>query len=345
MSQPPIAFFCGHRKSGTTLLVNLFDGHPELSVYPHDIKVLYAYYPRFVLENVDPKARWQRIERLLYLDLKHKLVEKELLDAVDVEAFWTRVKGRLADEDLADMGTILRSIADALPTAGERTRATVLKETSVELYADELFEWCPGAKVVQLIRDPRDNYAALKAGVERHYEKLGEGNRETLMSLLFRCSLGFRAALANRSRFGSERYLVIRFEDLVAEPESTLTRVTDFLGIAFHDCLRSPTVFGRRTSGNNYEGREMRGISGVNIGRWRERIGEVEAQVIEHCFGELLDAFGYQATSTADEQARAVADFYRWANYRYFFSDPYSSQAPLPKQASKLRPKSSREES
>src|SRR5687768_10638980 len=37
---------CGHRKSGTTVLTNLFDSHPSLAVLPHDIKILYAYYPR-----------------------------------------------------------------------------------------------------------------------------------------------------------------------------------------------------------------------------------------------------------------------------------------------------------
>ena len=36
-------FICGHRKSGTTLYLNLFDNHNELFTYPHDLNIFYAF--------------------------------------------------------------------------------------------------------------------------------------------------------------------------------------------------------------------------------------------------------------------------------------------------------------
>ena len=38
-------FLTGHRKSGTTLLKSLIDGHPDINVYPTDLTLLYAYFP------------------------------------------------------------------------------------------------------------------------------------------------------------------------------------------------------------------------------------------------------------------------------------------------------------
>ena len=48
----PLAFVCGHRKSGTTLLANLLDGHPQLAVYPVDLVLLYAYFPDFIRKHM-----------------------------------------------------------------------------------------------------------------------------------------------------------------------------------------------------------------------------------------------------------------------------------------------------
>jgi len=41
----PLIFICGHRKSGTTMFHNLFDGHPDLDVYPVILNILYGYFP------------------------------------------------------------------------------------------------------------------------------------------------------------------------------------------------------------------------------------------------------------------------------------------------------------
>ena len=45
-------FICGHRKTGTTMLINLFDNHPDLLVYPDDSGFWYVYYPLFDGENI-----------------------------------------------------------------------------------------------------------------------------------------------------------------------------------------------------------------------------------------------------------------------------------------------------
>ena len=40
--------------------------------------------------------------------------------------------------------------------------------------------------MVNIIRDPRDNFASIKSGLKKYYEKFGEDNISSLTSTIFR---------------------------------------------------------------------------------------------------------------------------------------------------------------
>jgi hypothetical protein len=52
-----ILFITGHRKSGTTMFANLFDGHEDFCVYPSDLTILYAFYPYFIGKEFSFKSK------------------------------------------------------------------------------------------------------------------------------------------------------------------------------------------------------------------------------------------------------------------------------------------------
>ena len=54
-------FIGGHRKAGTTMLLALLDGHPQLNVFPVDSGFFYAYFPVYESEGYDREARIGRI--------------------------------------------------------------------------------------------------------------------------------------------------------------------------------------------------------------------------------------------------------------------------------------------
>ncbi len=323
----PIIFLGGHRKGGTTLLASLLDGHPQLWVYPEDINVLYAYFPRFCQDGYSQKERRQRLERVIFEEFRRRRRRLSYLRAVRVEemreVFFDLLRGR----DLADMGQVLgalaRSFREVHPGPGPEGRGMVLKETSIEIYAEMLLRKFPSAKFVHLLRDPRDNFAALKAGIENYYHAFDDDANTILASLLHRYGLGMRLARLNLERFGPERYLVTRHEDVVKDSENQLRRISHFLGIDFHPCLLQPTIMGRPSKGNNLDGLEMNGICDINIGRWPQRITPAEARVIEFHFGGLMESWGYQCRYRKSEQADAACEFYKWSNYRYFYFDRF----------------------
>ncbi len=320
----PLLFICGHRKSGTTLLANLLDGHPQLAVYPVDLVLLYAYFPDFIRKHLDPAERRARLERVLFADLRQRL-DNALLDA---DAVARSFFDGLSDDDLTRVDVLIGRLMAAFQSAAgrsfEATRFGVFKETSIEIYAAEMLAWFPDARFVHLVRDPRDNFAALAAGVDGYYSRMGEDHNRTLASLLNRVRTGFLMAQNNRALFGDERYLTIRFEDLATDPEATMQAVARSLGIELTSSLLKPSTLGKPSGGNAFDGVATFDVNTRNVERWRDRIAVEDAQVIEFHLGEDMKKFGYRPAFNRREQASAAAEFYKWQNYTYFYSDRFA---------------------
>jgi len=316
-------FLAGHRKSGTTMFLNLLDSHPELCVYPVDITVLYAYFPLFESSSYAPEERKKRVEKVVFKHLQKQEVITKQLDVVKFrKAFGARMEGKdYKTKDVIE--NLMLSYQEVQGINPKAVKGSVIKETSVEIYAGEIFEWFPEAKFVHLIRDPRDNFAALKSGIDKLYKGYGDDAKTILHSLLERAHLGMKMADINVRRFGKERYKILRFEDLVAHPLKTLKGLCDFLEIGYNESLVTPTLLGQPTRGNNFEKMDFSKISGKNIGRWKERIDLREAMVIEFHFKELMERFDYKFCFSEAEQADAAADFYKWSNYKYHYFDAF----------------------
>ena len=321
-------FLCGHRKSGTSMVLNLFDGHPALAAYPIDLALLYAYFPDFLKKHTTAADRRARLDRILFQEAETYLSKYDVADQIDLARIRSSFHDGLSDSMLEAPGELIAKLFAAFQGSygpgPDAATALVAKETSIEIYATEILGWFPGARFIQVIRDPRDNFAALSAGVEKHYAKLGEGHNETLASLLHRARLGLKVGRLNEERFGSTRYRTVRFEDLVAEPEETMRSLADFAEIEFDPCLLRPTLLGQPTPGNNYDGTAMYRVNSSNVGRWRDRISDHDARIIEFYLSQEMSEFGYQIASSSDEQAEAAAEFYKWQNYRYFFGDRFA---------------------
>lgn len=328
---PDYVFLTGHRKSGTTMLRGLFDGHGRATTYPTDVSLLYAYFPCFTRGTACAAGELRdRVSLVLRRSLSAVNESTPAGPAIDVESFIETFWKQFADDDLLRRSAIL----DALGRTWCRQcgldpdgATVVFKETSQSVFFEELKADFPSLKMIHLVRDPRDNYSALKVGVSRYYSALGENELETLASLINRCRMDMIAARIN-AELHPGAFLPIRFEDLVMSPETVLVRACKFLGWDFLDSMLSPTVLGQMTAGNSHEGKRFTGISNENTGAWRKRISEDETKVIEYwCEREMLD-WGYPLEFDAIERQKAFAAFYEWYNCRYFFSDSFSVSAP-----------------
>ena len=310
-------FLCGHRKSGTTMLVCLFDSHPELLTYPCDSGFFYKVFPA-CLSSGKAQSVTALVDHTIRHCLRKEMANVERPQLFDVDAIAMRFR-HLAEAADGSPKSLLQSLFEAYgELCGQEPRgwkAWVEKTTSTEIYALEIAGWFPKAKFIHLLRDPRDNYASLKSGWQARYRLQEEEPRGLLQSLIDRAGLGMRLAQSNRAVLGADRYLIVRFEELTRRPEAHLRAMSDFIGVAYHPSLATPTVNGAAWPGNSFDGQQFQGLSAANVGRWPDRIEPLEAATIEFFLGDVMREHGYELTTSIEERARAAADHYKWFNF------------------------------
>lgn len=321
---PDYVFLTGHRKAGTTLLMSLFDGHKSAISYPSDIGLFYAYFPAFIGKEATAQELRSRIELVLTGTLTAIKSENDQAQ-IDVrrviELFWKH----FADQDLRNRPAVLDALGKAwceYSNAPLKGTTVIFKETSQAVFLEEFTQSLPSLKMIHLVRDPRDNYAALKAGVSIYYAKLGENELETLASVINRCRMDMIAARTNAT-LHPKSFAAARFEDLVADPKPVLETLCRFLGWEFDNAMLSPTVMGVPQAGNSHDGKAFTNISADNAGAWSKRISAEEAKVIEYWCEREMNDWGYAPAFDPAERQRAFAEFYSWYNSRYFFRDSF----------------------
>jgi hypothetical protein len=92
----------------------------------------------------------------------------------------------------------------------------------VEAFADAIFDAFPAARIVHMIRDPRDRISAHGSSSP------GRTGWETAKWL-------YSARLArDNARRHPDRYCIVQYEHLVAEPRATMQAVCDFAGLSMN---------------------------------------------------------------------------------------------------------------
>jgi Sulfotransferase family len=246
-------FICGHHRSGTTLLQNLLDGHPQLLVLPSEGTYFSSFdyvarrnpsdedmdrfatewISRFVDPNFEPHCRLGKSDAS-----RNPAVGFARMLFGWHETLRNRVPSPFAP---------LLALAAAFRSASAPSTAPSLwaeKTPRNEHYTDRLAAFA-GARFIHLVRDPRASLASLEEIYRASHIggfDAAEQAREIGRSL--------RLALDNPSRLG-ERYIVVRYEDLVEQPVRQMERIGQFLGIASDPTLLVPTAGGRAVRANS----------------------------------------------------------------------------------------------
>lgn len=313
-------FVVGAYRSGTTLVEKLAHMHPALAIASQPFPLLYVEAKRRFLASRGWTDRYPlghrfRDERYTAEQLHAALdgmrfTRREIASLVasmkDYSGWWTPALGELVDA-LGD-GTFLEVRARmhaVLAEAFGRPDARVVgsKEILVEEFVPYLRE--RGERIVFVLRDPRGMMASLTGGEGARY---GGKRRPTVFHLRnWRKSVAY--ALASRRDPG---VVVLRYEDVVAEPQRALERIASLAGVEappralLADGLRDQQ--GRPWGGNSSFG-SVAGIDARSAERYLGILDPATLRFVEAAAFPELIALGYPLHGSGSFEEDAITAF------------------------------------
>ena len=299
MSQRKLIFITGASRSGTTLLSLMLRNHRDV----FGLKELQyfgdAWDPR------DARRRFTRAEAIAAAATMLACQEHGVLaHATGTEH--RRQAARLVDA-LGSSGTdpveLFAGIAHRAAQAGGK-KIPCEQTPRYIFYARELLEVYPAAEVVHIVRDPRAVMASQKMRWQRR-RMAADGRRLPRYEALrvwvnyhpFTVArLWTRATVAALALADHPRVTILRFEDLVSRPETTLRGLCERLGLEYDERLLDvPQV----NSSHLYSTGGRRGLRTDAIDKWREVLSPTEISITESYCGALMRRFDYARESGA----------------------------------------------
>ncbi len=291
-------FICGHHRSGTTLLQNLLDGHPQLLSLPSEGTYFssFAYVARHEPSDSDLNrfaAEW--IARCVDPNFAphFRLGASGATRAPSVEfaralfGWNAALRSRVSPVFAPLLALVAAYRSTAAPMSDPH--GWVEKTPRNERYTAQLRYFGAG-RFIQLVRDPR----AVLASLAEIYRTAGLGSFDAAASAKA-IGQSMRLADKNARRLG-RRYLVVRYEDLVQHPAQQMERVRQFLGIAADAALLTPTAGGSPVAGNSSF--SVHGPGVVELSRASAKLPAEQLKLLSAYAAGAARRFGYEMSKS-----------------------------------------------
>jgi len=321
-----IIFITGHRKSGTTLMGNLFDNNDFACVYPTDLTLMYAYYPYFNNNSITFKQKKNRIKKILLKSLSDKFcLQKINQKKFKIKDFVNVFINKINENKINNIKYLIKLLSKEYSKFVNQSNRKyfVIKETSSDIFYSTIFEKNEDIKFIHIIRDPRDNYASLKSGLKKYYSKIGEDQITLLSSMIQRGLLDFKFIKINQQYFKKKNYMVIKYENLILNVENVMKKICKYLNCKFSKKLLIPTILGKPATSNTFNKSKSTIINSKSISRWKSELNNIEKDIINFYFKEYLDRYYSLSKKNLKIDPKNIAIFYKEMNYKFFFNDSY----------------------
>lgn len=266
----PFVFFVGSGRSGTTLIREIFNAHPELAIPDETHFVTMLAKHRWLYE---PQGGEFRTDRLLRDLNKYAQFRKMLPSATAAAA--------LKDPAPVDYPDAIRRLYAAYAASEGKTR-----------YGDKTPRYClevpalatlfPEARFVHVIRDGRDVALSVKE-VSFGPDHLGGA------ALYWR-----NRALATR-RFGEildpNRFFEYRHEELLDDTEAVVRKLCEFLALRFEPSML--TYHERMAPRTEEHHPHVHKPPTKGLRNWRTELSQSDVRLVELLAGDALDELGY----------------------------------------------------
>ena len=242
----PLALLSQIEGSGGSYLNQLFDGHSELHVHPHELMI--GYPKKHLWPKIDLDDRPERWFGILFEDIvdeynregyKRGGEDNETFPFIFIVSLQREIFLNYLD---SIQSITLRDVFNAYMTSyfgawlsnqnynGPKKAVTAfssnlaMTKENVELF----FEVYPEGRLISLVRDPKNWSVAVRRHQPKRYEDMSLAAHQWNESA--------QAALRNKERY-DDRVCLIKFEDVVSKTRAVMLYLAEFLSIEFEDIL------------------------------------------------------------------------------------------------------------
>jgi hypothetical protein len=263
-------FIGGCERSGTTLLGSLLGANEEAVVLPES---RFKYY---IIRGIKRNRADDAISKSITGDKKFAHLK---MDAKHVK-----------DIAFTDLGVARATVQFVNRYSAERGLAKPTLRYWVDHNPDNLanakmlIENFPGAKFIHIVRDGR--------GVASSVMRLDWGPNTILKAAQWWLQK-LSVCLAAELYLPREKILRVKYEDLVLQPDATLNKICEFLGMRFHPSM----VAGDGSFVSAYTQKQHALVGKLpqasRANDWCNKLSPFEVSCFEKYAGQMLDLLGY----------------------------------------------------
>ena len=262
-------FIGGPMKSGTTLMTQLLDNHPELVVIPGDAH----YAKRF------RKKRWDNVSFIDHWNRVMILISGK-------QPYWFFGRNEEAYETFVsyqqyylkrEKNQFLSAVKSLYLLVGSpKTKHWVEKTPSNEFHYKQIKHDFPQAQFIHVLRNPLENITSLKK-----LKNLREWH-STVAYYAAMIKASYYYAKKNK-RKNPENYFTISYEKVTTETEKSMKKLCKEIGLAYNKTLLEPTENGKKGIANSmYDKDRVQGkiLDKSKSKRWKKELTTNEKRII-----------------------------------------------------------------
>lgn len=276
-SEPEAVFFIvGAGRCGSTLLQSMLMSHPDVAV-PPETHFFFRFDPALRYEDpLDPKNDEDYARSVAQMDWARQLglIEESLC-------------AQLASGNRSAKGLFLWLCREHLGASG--TRVLGEKSPRHERCIDRIRELFPAAKIIHMVRDPRD---VVLSSRKEHWAK-----DQSVLRFARSVKRTLERLRRTEAELGPGVMARVRYEDLVLDPEPTLRELCGFLDLAFDGAMLrfyEREDAGYLSSEEGWKERTRSPLDPSRVARYRADMPMRDVRSVERAIGsELLESYGY----------------------------------------------------
>lgn len=277
LKNAPRIYISAAMRGGSTLISNILNAHSKIQIIEnfHFYRFLFNKKKSPEKKNIEFKIREMatRLKVRYNIDINEEKVLKNLNKA---NLTYRKIYDALILEQL--------NLNPKLKIVGEDSALNWrFIETFCSMYRN--------AKVIHLIRDPRSIYASWKKITYQKFDKWG---------CLLNCIDSMNYAKKYRRKLSKKNYLVIRFEDVLRNPEKNAILISKFINVKFQKNMVQPKKWKKlfkdkfaSLGWSSIENKSMDDFVTDRIDSWKRELNKSEIEIIEYFAQKQLKYFDY----------------------------------------------------